>query len=159
MKPVSKMTLKKWNTNFRLEYSVRKNGTAFSVFRCSQKFSAETTRKCRVPLTFQPDFPEHFGKCKCLAIDFSLSKATNYKAITCKLRDITTHSKALITWPGLASSFEVTFIPVILEPAWRRHFYKAIGSSVHVSRLVHSPIHPKSLITWRISRRAGSVDM
>ena len=115
--------------------------------------------KSRVPLTFQPDFPEHFGKCKCLTIDFSLSKATNYKAITCKLRDITTHSKALITWPGLASSFEVTFIPVILEPAWRRHFYKAIGSSVHVSRLVHSPIHPKSLITWRISRRAGSIDM
>ena len=101
----------------------------------------------------------HFGKCKCLAIDFSLSKATNYKAITCKLRDITTHSKALITWPGLASSFEVTSIPVILEPAWRRHFYKAIGSSVHVSRLVHSPIHPKSFITSKISRRAGSVDM
>ena len=30
LNPVSKMGLKKWNTNFSLEYSVRKNRTTFS---------------------------------------------------------------------------------------------------------------------------------
>ena len=41
-----------------------------------------------------------------------MTKAVNSKGFTCKLRDNTTHSKGLITWAGLASSTEVTFIPV-----------------------------------------------
>ena len=50
----------KWNTNFRLERYVRKNGTTFSdvpvlpeIFRCNDP-------KRRFPFTFQPDFPELF---------------------------------------------------------------------------------------------------
>ena len=39
------MAFKKWNTNFRLEHSVRKTGLAIEMFRCSAKFSAETTEK------------------------------------------------------------------------------------------------------------------
>ena len=63
LNPVSKMALKKWNTNFRLEYSVRKNRTTFSdvpsllpeIFRWNDP-------KSRVLFTFQPDFQENFGK-------------------------------------------------------------------------------------------------
>ena len=49
LKLVSKMVLKKWNTNFRLEYSVRKNRTTFNfqMFRCSRKCSAGPTQKAR----------------------------------------------------------------------------------------------------------------
>ena len=43
LKLVSKMAVKKWNTNFRL--SVRKNRTTFQMFRCSRTFSAGTTQK------------------------------------------------------------------------------------------------------------------
>ena len=35
---------------------------------------------------------------------------------TCKLRGNTSHSERLITLAGLASSTEVTFIPVLHEP-------------------------------------------
>ena len=44
LKLVSKMAFKKWNTNFRLEHSDRKTGLLFQTFRCSRKFSTETTR-------------------------------------------------------------------------------------------------------------------
>ena len=40
-----KVALKKWNTNFRLEYSVRKNRPTFSDVRYSRKFSDGTTQK------------------------------------------------------------------------------------------------------------------
>ena len=46
LKLLSKMSFKKWNTNFHLEYSVRKNRTTF--FRCPvapRKCSAGTTKK------------------------------------------------------------------------------------------------------------------
>ena len=54
--------------------------------------------------------------------------------------------KRSITWKG---------------PARSRHFYLEIGSNVHeqcvtrcpVSRLVHSPGRPASVITWKISTR------
>ena len=42
LNPVSKMALKKLNTNFRLEYSVRKTGLPFQMFRCCRKFTAGT---------------------------------------------------------------------------------------------------------------------
>ena len=38
------MAVKKWNTNFRLKYSVRKSGLPFQMFRFSQKFSAGATK-------------------------------------------------------------------------------------------------------------------
>ena len=44
LKPVSNMALKKWNTNFRLEYSVPKTGLPFQMFRCCRKFTAGTTQ-------------------------------------------------------------------------------------------------------------------
>ena len=33
---ITKTALKKWNTNFRLEYSVRKMGLPFQMFNCSR---------------------------------------------------------------------------------------------------------------------------
>ena len=45
LKLISKMALKKWNTNFRLEYSIRKKGLPFQMFRCSWKFSVGKTQK------------------------------------------------------------------------------------------------------------------
>ena len=58
LKLVSKMALKKWNTTFRLAYSVRKNRTTFSNFL---KFPLEQP-KSRISFTFQPDFPETICK-------------------------------------------------------------------------------------------------
>ena len=45
LKLVSKMALKKSNTNFRLGHSDRTNKTTFQAFRYSRKFSTETTQK------------------------------------------------------------------------------------------------------------------
>ena len=46
MKLVSTMAFNKWNTNFCLEYSVRKKtGLPFQMFRSSRKFSTGTTKK------------------------------------------------------------------------------------------------------------------
>ena len=53
--PVSKIALKKWKSNFRLEYSVRKNRTTFSSVPLLSEISAGS--KSHVPLAFQPDFP------------------------------------------------------------------------------------------------------
>ena len=56
LKLVSKMALKKWNTNFRLEHSDQEN-------KNSRKSSTETTRKKKVTfLTFRSDLPETFCK-------------------------------------------------------------------------------------------------
>ena len=56
-KLVSNMALKKWNTNCRLEDSVRKNRTALSdEFRCSRKFSAGMTQKGVYHLLFDQIF-------------------------------------------------------------------------------------------------------
>ena len=41
LKLVSSIALKKWNTNFRLEHSVRKNRTTFQMLLCSRKFPPE----------------------------------------------------------------------------------------------------------------------
>ena len=62
LKLVSKMALKKWNTNFRLEHSVQKKRDY--LFRCSVapgQFPLEQP-KSRVPFTVHPDFPEPFCK-------------------------------------------------------------------------------------------------
>ena len=45
LKLVSKMALKKWNTNFRSDIPPEKTGLPFQMFRCSWKFSAGTTQK------------------------------------------------------------------------------------------------------------------
>ena len=56
------MALKKWITNFRLEYSIRKNRTTFSdVPLLPEIFRWEDT-KPRAQVTFQLDFPEKFCK-------------------------------------------------------------------------------------------------
>ena len=61
LKLVSRMASKKWNTNFHLEYSTRKNRTTFSdVPLISEIFFREHT-KSRFPYTFQPDFPENYS--------------------------------------------------------------------------------------------------
>ena len=51
------MALMKWNTNFRLEDSIRKNRTTLSdEFRCSRKFSAGMTQKGMCHLLFDQIF-------------------------------------------------------------------------------------------------------
>ena len=72
---------------------------------------------------------------------------------------------------GMASSAKVTFVPVLHEPGQPRlgpprshHFCLGIGSSTQKrcvtcspgSRLVHSPDHPASMITWKISSRIAA---
>jgi len=58
--PVSKIALKKWKSNFRLEYSVRKNRTTFSSVPLLPEIFRWIDLKSHVPFTFQPDFPETF---------------------------------------------------------------------------------------------------
>ena len=60
LKLVSKMALKKWNTNFRL--SVRKNRTTFSDVPLLTDIFRWDKPKSRVPFTFQTDFSETFCK-------------------------------------------------------------------------------------------------
>ena len=55
-----KMVVKKWNSNFRLEHSVRKNRTVFSDVPLLPESSRWNNPKSRVPCTFQLDFPETF---------------------------------------------------------------------------------------------------
>ena len=62
LKPVSKMALKKWNSNFHLENSVRKNRTTFSDVLLLPGIFRWNDPKSRVPFTFQQDFPANFGK-------------------------------------------------------------------------------------------------
>ena len=62
LKPLLKLTLKKWNTNFRLEYSARKNRTTFSDVSLLPHIFRWNDPKSRVPFTFQPDFPDNFGE-------------------------------------------------------------------------------------------------
>ena len=45
LNPVSKMALKKWITDFRLDIPSGKTGQPFQMFRCSRKFSDGTTQK------------------------------------------------------------------------------------------------------------------
>ena len=60
---VSKMALKKWNTNFCLQHSVRKNRTTFSdVPLPPEVFPLERPKPGRVSFTYQQDFPESFCK-------------------------------------------------------------------------------------------------
>ena len=54
------MALKKWNTNFLLEYSIRKNRTTFSDVPLLSEIFRWKDPKSRVPFTFQLDFPEIF---------------------------------------------------------------------------------------------------
>ena len=51
LKLVSKMALRKWNTNFRLEYFVRKNRTTFSDVPLLQEIFRWEDPKSRVPFT------------------------------------------------------------------------------------------------------------
>ena len=62
LKLVSKMALKKWNTNLPLKYSVRKNRTTFSDVPLLPEIFRWKDPKGRVPFTLQPDFPETFCK-------------------------------------------------------------------------------------------------
>ena len=62
LKPVLKLILKKWNTNFRLEYSARKNRTTFSDVSLLPQIFRWNDPKSRFPFTFQPDFPDNFGE-------------------------------------------------------------------------------------------------
>ena len=57
-----KMALNKCNTNFRLEYSVRKNRTTFSDVPLLQEIFRWNDPKCHVPFSFLTDFPETFCK-------------------------------------------------------------------------------------------------
>ena len=63
LKLVSKMDLKKWDSNVRLEYSVRKNKPTFSdAPLLSEIFRWKDPKSC-VPFNFQSaDFPETFCK-------------------------------------------------------------------------------------------------
>ena len=60
LKLVSKMAVKKWNTNFRS--SVRKNRTTFSDVPLLPDIFRWDNPKSRVPFTFQTDFSETFCK-------------------------------------------------------------------------------------------------
>ena len=63
LKLVSKMALKKCNTNFRLEYSIRKNRTTFSDFPLLPEMSVGKAQKVNcVSFTFNQNFPENFFK-------------------------------------------------------------------------------------------------
>ena len=62
LKLVSKMALKEWNTNFRLEYSIQKNKTTFQMFPLLLEIFHWENPKSLVPFIFQPDFPENFCK-------------------------------------------------------------------------------------------------
>ena len=59
LKLVSKMALKEWNMNFRLEYSIRKNRTTFSDFPLPPDIFLWEDPKSLVSFIFQPDFPEN----------------------------------------------------------------------------------------------------
>ena len=61
LKLVSRMALKKWNTNFRLEYSIRKNRTTFSDVPFLPEIFRREDTKSRFPFTFQPDFSENYS--------------------------------------------------------------------------------------------------
>ena len=54
------MAWKKWNANFQLEYSVRKNRTTSSDVPLLPEIFYWNNQKIHVPFTFQPDFPETF---------------------------------------------------------------------------------------------------
>ena len=62
LKLVSKIALKKWNTNFLLEHSIRKNRTIFSDVPLLPEIFRWEDPKRRVPFTFQPDFLENCCK-------------------------------------------------------------------------------------------------
>ena len=61
LKLVLKKALKQWNTNFCLEYSIRKNRLPFQLFRCSRKFSAATTQEVVFHLLFNRVLRKRFG--------------------------------------------------------------------------------------------------
>jgi len=60
MKLVSNMALSKWNTNFRVEYYVRKNRTTFSGVPLLPEIFRWNDPKGRATFTFQHDIPETF---------------------------------------------------------------------------------------------------
>ena len=62
LKLVSKMALKKWNTNFPLEYSIRKNRTTFSDVPLLLEIFRWEDPNSRLPFTFQPDFQDNSCK-------------------------------------------------------------------------------------------------
>ena len=62
VKLVSKMDGKKWNINFCLEDSIRKNRTTFSDVPLLPDIFRWNDPKSRVPYIFQPNLPETFCK-------------------------------------------------------------------------------------------------
>ena len=61
LKLLSKMTLKKWNTDFSLVHSVRKNRTTFPDVWLLPEIFSWTDPRSRVPFTIQPGFSETFS--------------------------------------------------------------------------------------------------
>ena len=61
LKLVSTMVLKKWNTNFRLQHSVRKNKTTLQDVPLLPEIFVGATHGGRDPFTFQPNFPGTFS--------------------------------------------------------------------------------------------------
>ena len=59
---VSKMCEKKWGTNFPVKHSCRKTGLTFQTFRCSRKFSSQTTQKIVLFLLSNRHFRKLFVK-------------------------------------------------------------------------------------------------
>ena len=83
LKLVSKMALKEWNTNFRLEYSIRKNRTTFSdVLLLPEIFRWEDTES-RAPF-FPTGFPRTSERVVlCFRMEYSKPKFVfhSFKAI------------------------------------------------------------------------------
>ena len=81
------MALKKWNSNFRLQQSVRKNRTTFWDVPLPREIFRWNDPKSRVPFTFQPDFPETFFKLWTILFFFIQIKAKNkyaYRKLFCQ---------------------------------------------------------------------------
>ena len=52
LKLVPEMAVKKWNTNFRLEHAVQKNGNSISYNPFLQEIFHRNDPKSRIPFTF-----------------------------------------------------------------------------------------------------------
>ena len=108
LKPVLKLTLKKWNTNFRLEYSARKNKTTFSDVSLLLQIFRWNDPKSRVPFTFQPDFRTILVNGK-----QPISLDSSWKFLTFILQLLCSHWSVTLFFPNVALlwSNETTVIP------------------------------------------------
>ena len=77
------MALKKWNSNFRLQQSVRKNRTTFSGVPLLRESFRWNDPKSRVPFSFQPDFPETFCKLRTTLFFMQINAKKNIHIENC----------------------------------------------------------------------------